>query len=503
MVHLRKVIIISLCLLDIQCFSQSKLGLFDAQSDVGKLVKKGSATFISATGQYIISGAGYNVWFDHDEFHYVYRKIKGDFILYCRADLVGQGINQHRKLGWMVRKSLDGNSAQVNAVVHGDGLTSLQYRKNDGAQTEEKKCATTYADVIQLERKGNIYTIRVAKFGEPFIIQQVSELDIGEDLYVGLFVGSHDPDIIETGVFRDVRISVPYKESPGEQVKMNLGSNLELLDVASGAREIILSVPNSIQAPNWSKDGRSLIYNDNRGLMYSFDLNSRIPILLNTGKVTNNNNDHVLSFDGKMLGLSSFEKQLGGSIIYTVPVTGGDPKQITPTGPSYLHGWSPDNKYLVFCGERKGNFDVYIIPSDGGAEERLTDAEGLDDGPEYTPDGKYIYFNSVRSGLMQIWKMLPDGSHQEQVTKDDYNNWFAHISPDGKSMVFLSFLKEEVEPGQHPPYKHVYIRMMTLNGGNAKIIAYLYGGQGSINTPSWSPDSKRIAFISNSGMIEK
>ena len=201
-----------------------------------------------------------------------------------------------------------------------------------------------------------------------------------------------------------------------------------------------------------------------------------------------------------MLGLSSSVKDLGGSIIYTVPITGGTPKQITPKGPSYLHGWSPDGKSLVFCGERNGEFDVYKIPAGGGPEVRLTDAKGLDDGPEYSPDGKYIYFNSVRSGLMQIWRMKPDGSEQEQVTNDDYNNWFAHISPDGKGMVFISFLKEEVVPGMHPPYKHVYIRYLPITGGTPKVLAYFYGGQGSINTPSWSPDSKRIAFISNSDM---
>jgi len=235
-------------------------------------------------------------------------------------------------------------------------------------------------------------------------------------------------------------------------------------------------------------------------LVYNFDLATRKPQLLNTGNIKSNNNDHVISFDGTMLGLSSSVNNLGGSIIYTVPIGGGTPKQITPKGPSYLHGWSADGKSLVFCGERNGEYDVYKVPASGGDEVRLTDSKGLDDGPEYTPDGKYIYFNSVRSGSMQIWRMKSDGSEQEQVTNDEFNNWFAHISPDGKSMVFLSFLKDEVEPGIHPPYKHVYIRMMPFAGGTPKVLAYVYGGQGSINTPSWSPDGKKIAFISNSIM---
>jgi TolB protein len=497
--------IITLCIVltALAGFAQQKVGIFDGQLDVGTNTKPGSGVYLPQSQQYVISGAGYNIWLDHDEFHYVYKKIKGDFILYTRAEFVGwNGVEQHRKVGWMVRKSLDGNSAHVNAVEHGDGLTSLQFRRTAGATTEEIKSKITHANIIQLERKGNTYTMRMAKYGEPFVTEQVTDLDLGDEVYVGLFVGSHNPDVAETGVFRDVRITVPYDGIADQRTQMTLGSNLELMEVATGNREIIYSVPYSIQAPNWLPDNKSLIFNDNKGLLYTFNLATRTPVLLNTGDVQHNNNDHVLSFDGKMIGLSSSVKELGGSIVYTVPVTGGTPKQITPKGPSYMHGWSPDGKSLVFCGDRGGEFDVYKVPANGGKEVRLTTAKGLDDGPEYTPDGKYIYFNSVRSGLMQIWRMKPDGSDQEQVTSDDYNNWFAHISPDGKSMVFLSFLKDEVEPGIHPPYKHVYLRYLPIEGGKPKVLAYFYGGQGSINTPSWSPDSKHIAFISNTNSID-
>lgn len=486
-------------------FSQNTdLGIFEGHGDVGTGVKPGSATFIPATGQYVISGAGYNVWGDHDEFQFVWKKMKGDFLLYTQAEFLGSWVNYHRKVGWMVRKSLDGNSAHVNAVEHGDGLTSLQFRRTAGAQTEEHKFSMTKANILQLERKGNTYIMRAAIYGQPFMTDTIADIDLGDEVYVGLFVGSHNSDVVETGVFSNVGITVPFKGEADQRTQMTLGSNLELMDVASGRRDIIYKVPYSIQAPNWTPDGKSLIFNDAKGVIYNFDLSTGKPTPVNTGTVTNNNNDHVLSFDGKMLGLSNFVKELGGSIIYTVPLEGGTPKQITPKGPSYLHGWSPDGKSLVFCGDRNGEFDVYKVPATGGKEIRLTDTKGLDDGPEYTPDGQYIYFNSVRSGLMQIWRMKPDGSNQEQVTRDDLNNWFAHISPDGKWFVYLSFLKEETPAGIHPPYKHVYIRLLPIDGkGEPKVLAYLYGGQGSINTPSWSPDSKRIAFISNTDMAGK
>lgn len=482
---------------------QEVVGIFDGHTDIGDVLKPGSATYNPKTQAYEVAGSGYNIWFDHDEFHFMWKRMKGDFILYTRAAFVGEGVDPHRKIGWMARSTLEGNSPHINAVVHGDGLTSLQFRKAQGTDTEEVRSDLTGADVIQLERKGNTYIMRVAKFGEPFVMEQVTDLNLGDEIYVGLFVGSHNKDVLEKGTFHDVRITVPARDEL-VQYREYIGSRLEILDVESGNREIIYTSPISIQAPNWTPDGKTLIYNS-EGLIYTFDLKNRQPKVLNTGEVKNNNNDHVLSFDGTMLGLSSGVAALGGSIIYTVPVTGGNPKQITPKGPSYLHGWSPDGKYLIFTGERDKEFDIYRVPSQGGKEERLTTAQGLDDGSEYTPDGEWIYFNSSRTGSMRVWRMKADGSGQEAVTDDKFHDWFPHISPDGKWIVFLSFLKEEVEADDHPFYKHVYLRLMPIGGGEPKVIAYIYGGQGTINTPSWSPDSKKVAFISNtdeSGMSE-
>jgi TolB protein len=475
------------------------IGIFDAQADVGPVKNKGNVQYDAKSQQYTVSGSGTNIWANTDEFHFVWKKMTGDFILRTSAEFIGKGIELHRKWGFMVRKSLDGNSAHVNAVVHGDGLTSLQYRKTTAAVTEEQKSSITFAGVIQLERKGNTYTMSVARKGDVFGPEEKVDLDLGDDVYVGIFVCSHNADVTEQAVFSNVRIITP---APADLVpyKKYLGSAIELLDMATQNSRVVYQSPKSLQAPNWMKNGKSLIYNSD-GTLYNFNLASSTPTAINTNPAKNNNNDHVISFDGKMLTISSGDG--GPSIGYTVPVGGGDAKMVTTkgVGASYMHGWSPDGKFLVFCGERGGEYDVYRIPSDGGPEERLTDTKGLDDGPEYTPDGKYIYFNSVRSGLMQVWRMDADGKNQTQVTNDDYNNWFPHISPDGKWIVYITFLKNEVAPGDHPFYKHVYIRVMPAAGGPSKVVAYLYGGQGTINTPSWSPDSKRIAFVSNSNLL--
>src|SRR5450432_1258950 len=251
-----------LSLISFPVSSQQKVGIFDGHGDIGTNVKPGAATYISETGQYVISGAGYNIWGDHDEFQFVWKKITGDFILYARAEFLGSWVDYHRKVGWMVRKTLDGNSAHINAVEHGDGLTSLQYRKTAGGSTEEIKSKITKANIIQLERKGKTYTMRVAKYGEPFVTEQIADIDLGDDVYVGLFVGSHNADVMETGVFSNVRITVPFNGEADNTTQMTLGSNLELVEVGSGKRTTIYKVPYSIQAPNWTPDGKSLIYND-------------------------------------------------------------------------------------------------------------------------------------------------------------------------------------------------------------------------------------------------
>jgi TolB protein len=474
---------------------QEHLGIFENQIDIGRVLLPGSVTYNQEEQSYTIEGSGANMWFDQDEFHFVWKRLKGNFILRTEAHFIGKGVEPHRKLGWIVRSSLNSNSPHVNAAVHGDGLTSLQFRKTAGGITDEVKSPLNGAGIIQLERKGDRYIMSVARFGDTLVTEQISDIALGAEVYAGLYVCSHNKDVIEKAVFRNVRMIIPAKED-FVPYRDYIGSNLEILDIESGNRKIIYRSSESLQAPNWTKDGKALIYNSN-GRLYRFDLASNTPKIIDTDFAINNNNDHVLSFDGKMIGISHHNKEdENKSIIYTLPIQGGKPRKITANGPSYLHGWSLDGKFLIYTGERNREFDIYKISAKGGKEVRLTSAEGLDDGSEFTPDGKYIYFNSNRTGTMQIWRMKPDGSNQEQITNDQFNNWFPHISPDGKWIVFLSFGKD-VDPGDHPFYKHVYLRLMSIQGGEARVIAYVYGGQGTINVPSWSPDSKKVAFISN------
>jgi TolB protein len=492
---------LSIALIGTAVGAQSAIGFFDSQTDIGRA--RGSASYDPRSQSYLIAGSGQNMWGKRDDFHFVWKRMTGNFILSTRAHFVSAGVEAHRKIGWTIRPSLQSSSAHVTAALHGDGLASLQFRRAAVGTTEEQKSRDSLpprnADaVIQLERRDGVYLMSVSRFGDTLVTQELAGVSLPDTVYVGLFVCAHNDTVVERAVFSNVRVTTPAKRDL-VPYREYIGSNLEILDVAGGNATIVHQYRGSFQAPNWTPDGRALIYAQ-EGRLYRFDLASHSAAAINTGFATRNNNDHVLSFDGQMLAISHHAvEDSGASIVYTVPTTGGTPKRVTAKGPSYLHGWSPDGRWLVYTGQRNDEFDVYKIPTGGGDEIRLTSTPGLDDGPEYTPDGQYIYFNSVRSGGMQIWRMRPDGSDQQQITNDGFNNWFPHISPDGKWIAYISF-PSDVPADDHPFYKHVLIRLMPISGGSPRVIAYVYGGQGTINVPSWSPDGKRLAFVSNSAM---
>lgn len=272
-------------------------------------------------------------------------------------------------------------------------------------------------------------------------------------------------------------------------------SVLETVDVATGERTVRKRFDSLIEAPNWLPDGNTLLYNAG-GSLWLFDLASGESRKVDTGSAARCNNDHVLSPDGGQVGLSSAGPE-GRSLVYVVPLSGGEPRLVTPVGPSYLHGWSPDGRTLAYCAERGGEFDIYTMPVEGGEETRLTDAPGLDDGPEYSPDGRHIWFNSVRSGLMQVWRMDAGGRNQTRMTWDEESNcWFPHLSPDGKQVAYIAYKKGDVAPGDHPPCKNVEIRLMDADGENTRTLVRLFGGQGTLNVNSWSPDGTKLAFVS-------
>ncbi len=475
----------------LSCAVLENPGIFEANRDIGEVKHPGKVVFNPADSSYTVSGSGTNMWFETDEFHFVYKKVSGDVSLAADIEWLNDGVDPHRKACLILRQSLDPDAAYADAAVHGDGLTSIQYRESKGAATREVRANTNSPGRVRIEKEGDYISMSVGSGGEDLVSSGGSfKLVLKSPFYIGLGVCSHNPEVTETARFSNVIIeSLPQKPDSLKEVE----STLEIIPISSFDRRVVYHTKSHIEAPNWSPDGKTLIFNS-KGSLFKIPVGGGTPEKIPTGFANKINNDHGISPDGTMMVISD-QTKTGKSLIYSFPIEGGEPKNITPEGPSYWHGWSPDGKMLAYCAERNGNYDIYTIPLEGGKETRLTSAEGLDDGPDYSPDGQYIYFNSTRTGTMQIWRMKTDGSDQEQITTDEFNDWFAHPSPDGKWIAYVSF-GTDVPSNQHPPNKDVMLRLMDLKTKKVRVMAKLFGGQGTINVPSWSPDSQELAFVS-------
>jgi hypothetical protein len=475
--------------------TSSSVGIFEGHDDIGAILRAGKSEYDSSKHSYTLTGGGENMWSNSDNFQFAWKKWSGDASLTAEISFVSQGGNKHRKAVLMIRQSMDPDSAYVDVALHGDGLTSLQYREAKGAPTHEIQSNISAPARLRIDKRGDYVSMWLGAHGEKLKPAGAAmRVSFSAPFYVGIGVCSHDKDAVEKAVFSNVEFKELQRAPSADQT--TLYSTLETITVDSSDRRVVYSIPGHFEAPNWTRDGAGFIFNADGRIQ-------RLPVAggktqtIDTGFAVRCNNDHGISPDGKTLAISDQSQGDHQSIIYLLPIAGGTPRRITQKSPSYWHGWSPDGKTLAYPGQRNGEFDIYAISTEGGEEKQLTTAIGLDDGPEYTPDGKYIYFNSVRTGRMQIWRMRPDGSAQEQVTSDDLNNWFPHISPDAKWLVFLSYGKE-VEG--HPENKDVTLRIVPLKDdqldGKIEVLAKLFGGQGTINVPSWSPDSKQLAFVS-------
>jgi len=464
-------------------------GIFESQADVGTVRHSGAVDYDPTRRTYTVTGGGENMWFTKDAFHFAWKEASGDVALAADVSFLGEGKAPHRKACLMIRQSLDEDSAYVDVAVHGDGLTSLQFREAKGAATHEVQAKVSAPGRLRIEKRDK-YTLMYLASGNAGLKYSGAAVRIPfqEPFLVGIGVCAHDQDATEKAVFSNVECATALPAATGRPV---LYSSLETQALSSTDRRVVHVTSTRIEAPNWSRDGRSLLYNSG-GQILRLPADGGEPQVIDTGFATRGNNDHGVSPDGTKLVISDQSQGQRQSLIYTLPITGGTPTLITRSGPSYWHGWSPDGKTLAFCGARDGEFDIYTIPAEGGQEMRLTTAKGLDDGPEYSPNGKFIYFNSVRTGTMQIWRMGTDGGDQEQVTSDEFNNWFPHPSPDGRSLVFLSF---EKDVSGHPENKDVTLRKMALDSKKIDVLGRFFGGQGTINVPSWSPDGRKIAFV--------
>jgi TolB protein len=465
------------------------VGIFEGHSDVGAVLHAGSVDYDPSTQTYTISGSGENMWLAADAFQFAWKKISGDVTLTADISFLNKSGNEHKKAALMFRQSLDADSVYADVALHASGLTSLQFRDEKGAVTREIQANISAPKRLRIAKRGDYVYMSLAADGEPKVAGGWLRIPFEGTFYVGLGVCSHDKDVVEKAVFFSVELTQPTPAPAGQPT---LYSTLETVAIDSADRRVAYLAPGRFEAPNWTRDGAAFLFNRD-GHIERLPVSSDKPAMIDTGFATRCNNDHGISPDASQIVVSDNSQGDHNSLVYLVPIAGGPPRRVTQKSPSYWHGWSPDGKTLAFVGQRNGDFDIYTIPAEGGEETRLTTAQGLDDGPEYSPDGSYIYFNSERTGHMQIWRMKPDGSEQEQLFSDNLNNWFPHISPDGRWMVFLTY---GADVSGHPENKDVMLRLMSLADKKITVLAKLFGGQGTINVPSWSPDSKQVAFVS-------
>ena len=473
--------------------SAGSVGIFQGQSDVGAVTPPGTAVYDGAADTYTLTSAGANLWGPADAFHFVWKKVTGDVSLTADVafpDAPGEH-NPHRKAVLIVRQSLDAGSAYADAALHGSGLTALQDRRAAGGITEGIELNGATPQRIRLEKRGDMITMYLAGGGGALHPSGASiELHLEEPFYVGIGMCSHDANKVEKAVFSHVSVEQPAA-LPATLAPF---STLQTIGIEEDFHRAVIAwtAQGRFEAPNWTHDGKTLIF-DGAGKIWTVPAEGGTPRVLEIGDATGCNGSHGLSPDGKWLAISCSTPGKPESRVYVVPLGGGTPRIVTEHPNSYWHSWSPDGKTIIFTRPDHGSGNIFAIPVEGGEEHALTTGTGISDDPDCSPDGQWIYFNSDRGGNMQIWRMRSDGSGAEPITNDERVNWTPHISPDGQWMVYISYEKGTTG---HPANRPVELRLMLLKDRNSRVLFNLTGGSGTMNVPSWAPDSRHLAFVS-------
>jgi TolB protein len=472
------------------------VGVFEGQSDVGSVTPPGTARYDLSTGIYTITSSGANLWSTTDGFHFVWKKASGDVSLTADIDFPEKtgAHNPHRKAVLMFRQTLDADGAYADVAQHGVGLTALQFREAKGDVTQSIELNIDPPKKVRLEKRGDVFTLFVSLHGEPLHAAGASiRLHLDEPFYAGIGLSAHDVTAQETATF--THLEFEQLAPPAAAGATALRSTVEAIEIDPNAPRstILYTAPGNAQAPNWFRDGSSLVFNQD-GKIYRIAADGTgAPQAVDTGAATGCNGSHGFSPDGKWLAITCTTPGNPGNRVYVIPATGGTPRMVTANPDSYFHSWSPDGKTILFTRPSHGAIDIYAIAADGGAETALTTGTGTSDDPDFSGDGQLIYFNTDRWGGMQIARMHADGSQVEQITSDKFRNWTPHPSPDGKWVVFLSYAPEVTT---HASNKEITLRLYSLEDGTTRVLRNLLGGNGTMNVSNWAPDSKRLAFVS-------
>ena len=478
---------------------QNSLGMFEGESDIGPVAHSGSAQYDESTKRYRVSASGANMWAAADEFHFVWKKVMPrDVSITASISILTAAGNAHRKGVLMMRQSLDADSAYVSATLHGDGLASLQSRPEKGGYSYEVQSNVGKPHTLRLSHQGEYAYLWVGDSATNLKFSGGSmRMKWSEPFYIGIGACAHDKDELVDVAFEQVRVDLSVASS-----KTTRFSTLEVVPFPTGDRRAIYAAQGSLRGPTWGHTGSSLIVSHDgrfeRVPMAAGQAPERLEIA-NTPYPCES--FQGVSPDGKHLAITCGEKPS----VYVVALDAKvlDAKRITHKIPTIWHAWSPDSKTLLYGLERRGKRDFDSIPAEGGGKEIRITSNGVSGNPEYSRDGKFIYFNSdSANGTMQVWRMPAKGrGTPEQVTSDEFNNWYPHFSPDGQRILLLSCPKEVKGP---PEDRYVQLRVYTPETKRFQVVArILIGGRGTVDSPAWSPDGKKIAFVSYQFLPQK
>src|SRR6478609_4675712 len=357
------------------------VGEFSEHADVGEVATPGGATF--ADGAYQLTASGANIWGSADAFHYAWTQRSGD--LHLAADIAWEdaGGDPHRKAGLMIRQNRTPGSPYADVMVHGDGMVSLQFREAQDGPTRQIIAAVKYPRRVRLEREGDFVYFSVA--GEDGVLHHAGgsfRIALQAPYLVGLAVSTHDNATVETAAFSNVMLTVPqlaYVPDTGYAAQVE--ATLEVMTISNRDRRVVRQFDGKIEAPNWSRDGKSLVYNSG-GKIWRIPVEGGEPVAIDTGRHVDNNNDHGLSPDGRQLVVSDQIEPDNLSRIHVVTLDGSAPVRTVvddPAARSYWHGWSPDGATLAYVrvGVNDGSYDIWSKDLAGGDPHPLVFGPGV------------------------------------------------------------------------------------------------------------------------------
>lgn len=261
---MRPIVFFAFCVAAPSVLFADPVGEFEAQTDVGRVGSPGTARYDPAEDVYTIGGSGENMWFDRDEFTFVWRRMSGDVSLAADIEVFSSGpdANAHRKGIIMIRQSLDGDAAYADVALHGDSLTSLQFRDGKGGVTREIRTINAGPKRLRLEKRGDTFYMSAGD-GEDTLKPTGSSvaLEMGDPFYIGIGVCAHDNSKFEYAKFSNVVFGEPSAEAAA------IRSALEIVPIASGDRTCVFASEEQLESPSWTTDGASLIARGDSGFL--------------------------------------------------------------------------------------------------------------------------------------------------------------------------------------------------------------------------------------------